>query len=164
MKKESSSNLLAYLGIFVLLLFIILPPLLRVLVPKEEENTPTPINPVIMKLTCTKNEAKLNYDISRTVESIYESGDLTKTVFTYEVTFGDEELTMDDVVLDDYSSFKKISGADVETSGNKYTVTFNYATNDYSNNKLLSNHRQVLSDQLNYYSEEDYNCTTERQN
>jgi len=164
MKREESSNLLAYLGIFVLLLFIILPPLLRVVVPKNEKKEPVNTNPVIMGLACTKNDSELNYSILRTIESTYNNGELTKTIFTYDVSFGDDELTMKDITISDFLSLKKISGADVKERANKYIVTFNYTVSNYSNNKVLENHRKKLSDQLNYYSTEGYNCTTAKQN
>ena len=160
---KSSSNILAYLGIFILLIFIVVPPVLRVFVPKENEITSV-ANKVVMKLSCSRTESTPEYSLTRNIDSKYEDGVLVETLFTYSVTFTENLFTMDSITIDDYETLKKIPNSITTEDKTQYTVKFDYVSNDYSNNKDLANHSKLLSEQLKYYAEENYICTTARQN
>ena len=69
----STTKTLCYFGIFILLLFIVLPPLFRVLFP-EEEQKPDEIKKTIMNLTCVKDDDFIEYKLKTTISTNYVDG------------------------------------------------------------------------------------------
>ena len=91
-KKADGKSILVYLAILLLILVIALPPLLRVLVPKEQETTIEEA-PKITALLCKKQltVGSLLYQIS--TNSTYEKGILQKVTFTYRSSLQNDSTT-----------------------------------------------------------------------
>ena len=160
--KNSSDNgstkILCYLGIFFLLLFIVLPPLFRVLFP-EEETSGEEKKKLIMNLSCERTEDFVEYKIKTTVNTNYIEGEINDSVFTYEVISSDDFFA-DGVEIEEYEALKKVSNVDFEEKDNKYILTINYGKFDYSNEPLLQEHRMMISSQLAKYTEDHFECST----
>lgn len=164
MKKENkSSNLLAYLGIFILFLFIALPPALRVFIPKEENTTDPDINVVKMQLTCTKVSRKIEYNINEKIITTYRDGAISTSTFIYDVEIKEEGMTISGIEIDEFNELRKIPGVISKQEGNTYTINIDYQNNDYSSEEILKNHSNTIQEQMTYYTTEDrYTCITER--
>lgn len=160
MKKnnESSIKLLCYMGIFVLLLFIVLPPLFRVMFP-EDLNPGGEKPKLVMNLNCVKTENFVEYEIKSTINTNYVEGVISDSTFTYDLKFNDE-LFEEDVEIEEYETLKMISNVDFEEEKNKYILRINYEKFDYSNEPLLSNHKMIISEQLEKYTNDHYECKT----
>ena len=152
-------KIICYLGIFVLLLFIILPPLFRVLF-KEEEEVVIKKEPVKMSLSCSLNEAFSGYNLKTTINNNYVDEVIKKSTFIYEVEINDENLTIDDVVIEEYDDLKKISNIDFSENDNKFTLNIDYNKFDYTDEELLADHQNRLNKQKSIYIENGFECTT----
>jgi len=159
---SGASKLLCYLGIFILLLFIILPPLFRVLLPlldviqEEKEKT------IVMNLTCEKTEDFVEYKLKTTINSNYADSMITDSVFKYEIEIVDSIMDSDAIEIEEYENLKKINNVDFEEEENSYILKFNYQKFDYSDEQLLKEHRKIINDQMQYYSENNFECKTTR--
>lgn len=177
MKEERNNNegiikLLCYVGIFVLLLFIVLPPLFRVVFPEEELNN----NPgeeekgtIYLNLLCVKKEDMFDYEIVTTINSDYvmkegETAKISNSTITYKINFSDEIFNNDQVIIPEYEKLKKIDNVDFDfnKSLNTYTLKINYKDFNYNNEELLKNHQLEISEQVRYYSSEHFECNTSR--
>ena len=81
---SGATKLLCYLGIFILLLFIILPPLFRVLFFVQEEIEEEK-KQVIMNLTCEKTDDFVEYKVKTTINTNYVEGAINNSLFQYEI-------------------------------------------------------------------------------
>jgi len=162
--NEGLIKLLCYLGIFVLLLFIVLPPLFWNLFPEEVENKEEEEQKkIVMNLSCTKTEDYFDYKIMKTISTNYIEERITKSMFTYEVEHSDEIFESDDILIEEYETFKKLANVDFAVDDNLYVISIDYVNFDYNNVEELLNHRKKLGEQLNYYTEKGYECKTSRQ-
>ena len=149
MKGDSSSyQMLCYLGIFLLLLFIVLPPLFRIIFPREETSENNDNLPLIMNLTCNKEEDFGDYQLKTKIESNYYEDKIHDTTFTYEII---------DVSGAGLRSIENVKSSENE---NIYTLKIDYANNDYSNEELLADHQHVIAEQLRYYTDNSFTCNT----
>ncbi len=163
MKKESGAmKILCYLGIFVLLIFIVLPPLFRVLFPEEEEVvTPNEEQkPTIMRLTCSKEEDFVDYKLNTTINTDYVDDKISTSTFTYQVNIVDNSLQPEGILIEEYENLKKLDNVDFSEEETTYTLNINYDQFDYSNEPLLENHRKVIVDQMVVYSDNGFECET----
>lgn len=154
------TKLLCYLGIFVLLLFIVLPPLFRFLFPVEE--TKEEPKKLIMNLYCTKQEDFVEYKLKTTINTNYVDGNINDSVFTYEIEIVDEMLLEEGIEIEEYESLKRVNNIDFEEDDNKYIIKIDYSKFNYTNEPLLENHRKVINDQMYTYSENNFECKTTR--
>ncbi len=163
MKKDGSGiKILCYLGIFVLLIFIVLPPLFRVLFPEEEEVvTPNEEETqTIMRLTCTKEEDFVDYKLNTTINTNYVDDKISTSTFTYQINIVNNALQPEGILIEEYENLKKLDNVDFEEEGTTYTLNINYEQFDYSNEPLLENHRKVIVDQMVIYSDNGFECET----
>ena len=160
--NEGLIKLLCYLGIFVLLMFIILPPLFRLLFPYEENNLEEEKKEMIMNLNCVKTENFVEYELKTTIDTNYIENKINDSTFTYEIDFIDGIFGDDEIIIEEYESLKRIDNVDFIEENNKYILKINYHNFDYSNEALLLNHQQVIAQQLAYYSNEHFECKTTR--
>ncbi len=163
MKDDAGSiKILCYLGIFILLLFIILPPLFRVIFKEEEPSSPQPSLPTIMNLSCNKTEDFVDYKILTNIDANYYEEKIHDATFRYEVQSVEGALPEDTILLEEYEQFKLINNVDFEENGNVYIIKIDYSKNDFSNVSSLSNHQKVIAEQLDYYTNNAFQCTTTR--
>jgi len=163
MKKNSNdtgaTKLLCYLGIFVLLLFIVLPPLFRVLFPEEEEMKKEETK-LIMNLNCVRTDDFVEYKVKTTINTNYIEGAINDSTFTYEIEIVDDMMTNDSIEIEEYEALKKVSNVDFEENGKKYILKIDYSKFNYSNEPLLQKHRSSINEQMFTYSEDHFECET----
>lgn len=160
--NNGSIKMVGYLGIFILLLFIILPPLFRVLFP-EDENKDVEKEKLVMNLTCTKDEDFVEYKLKTTISTNYVDSKISDSTFTYEISASDSYFSSG-ISIEEYESLKKVSNVDFTENNNKYILKIDYDKFDYSNEELLKNHSKVISEQMAIYSDDSFECTTTRKN
>jgi len=80
--KKGSSNLFVYILMLFLLLFIVIPPVLRAFVPKTKENVLEPKKEKIVLLTCNKTSEDQSYQMSSKTKFL--NGEATSVTLTYE--------------------------------------------------------------------------------
>lgn len=158
--NNSSIKMVGYLGIFILLLFIILPPLFRVLFPKDE-NKDVEKEKLVMNLTCTKDEDFVEYKLKTIISTNYVDSKISDSTFTYEISASDSYFSSG-ISIAEYESLKKVSNVDFTENNNKYILKIDYDKFDYSNEELLKNHSKVISEQMAIYSDDSFECTTTR--
>lgn len=158
--NNSSIKMVGYLGIFILLLFIILPPLFRVLFPKDE-NKDAEKEKLVMNLTCTKDEDFVEYKLKTIISTNYVDSKISDSTFTYEISASDSYFSSG-ISIAEYESLKKVSNVDFTENNNKYILKIDYDKFDYSNEELLKNHSKVISEQMAIYSDDSFECTTTR--
>jgi len=147
-------KVLCYLGIFVLALFIVLPPFFRFLF--GEEKTAEPLRDEYSMLVCEKTEDFTEYKIDYTIDSRYKNGEIINSTFTYEIELIDLGLEHE-ITLDEYSSFAEINNVSYNRNENIYTAKFNYDKFDYDS-ELLTVHRKNINEQNSFYSSNGYKC------
>lgn len=157
--NDSLIKLLCYLGIFVLLMFIICPPLFRVLFPEEEENV-VEKKEFIMNLNCVKIEDFVEYELKTTIDTIYVDNEISNSTFTYEIKFIDQLFSNDEIIIEEYEKLKRINNIDFNETDNKYVLNINYDAFDYSNEELLLQHQRKIAEQLAYYTNDHFECKT----
>ena len=116
-----------------------------------------------MNLSCTKVDDYFDYKIMKTISTNYIEERITKSMFTYEVEHSDEIFESDDILIEEYETFKKLANVDFAEDDNLYVISIDYVNFDYNNVEELLNHRKKLGEQLNYYTEKGYECKTSRQ-
>ena len=162
--NEDLIKMLCYLGIFVLLLFIVLPPLFRVIFPEEEKalQEETEQKKTIMNLTCVKTEDFVEYQIKTTISTNYIEEKISNSTFIYEVEYMDEIFNSDDILIEEYERLKGIDNVDFYEEDNKYTLNIDYIAFDYSNEQLLTSHKMIIVNQMNFYSNDNFECNTRK--
>ena len=145
-----------------MLIFIVLPPLFRVLFPEEEEVvTPNEEQkPTIMRLTCSKEEDFVDYKLNTTINTDYVDDKISTSTFTYQVNIVDNSLQPEGILIEEYENLKKLDNVDFSEEETTYTLNINYDQFDYSNEPLLENHRKVIVDQMVVYSDNGFECET----
>ena len=159
--NEGLIKLLCYLGIFVLLLFIILPPLFRMVFPEEEIINEEP-KKLIMNLTCVKTDDFMDYKIKTTINTNYVENEISNSIFTYEVEYMDSIFSDEEIIIEEYETLKRLNNVDFNEEGNKYTLSIDYVNFDYSNEESLANHRMMIASQMQYYTQEHFECRTSK--
>lgn len=154
----STTKTLCYFGIFILLLFIVLPPLFRVLFP-EEEQKPDEIKKTIMNLTCVKDDDFIEYKLKTTISTNYVDGVINDSTFTYTVSSTDSYFGSR-VTIEEYEALKKVPNVEFSEKNNNYILNIDYSKFDYSNEEALDNHKKVISEQMAIYSDDSFECKT----
>ena len=150
-------RMLCYLGILVLLIFIIIPPLFRVLYPKEEVIEEEPL-PIIMNLACSKTDDFGDYQLTNTITTNYYDDTIHDSVFSYIINENESGLP-EGVVIEEYEALKNIPNVIANENGNTYTLSFDFYNYNYGDEELLANHIGVLAVQRDYYSQNGFECT-----
>lgn len=157
--NEGLIKLLCYLGIFVLLLFIVLPPIFWIVFPEDEIHGEEHKKSII-NLTCVKNDDFIDYKIKTTINTNYIEEKISNSIFTYEIEYMDDIFKDDDIIIEEYETLKRVNNVDFNEYDNKYTLSIDYINFDYSNEQALMNHKMMVADQMIFYSEEHFECNT----
>lgn len=163
MKKSNlgTMKLLGYLGIFVLLLFIVLPPLFRVVFDEEEMEGNKEEEKLVMNLACSRTEDFVEYKLKTSINTNYVDSVIHDSTFTYEVEIVDSAIA-GGITLEEYESLKKINNVDFEDIGDKHVIKIDYSKFDYGNEPLLAEHRNLIADQMLKYTDNSFECKTTR--
>lgn len=153
MKKKTKEiiNILCYIGIFILTVIILLPPLLRFLLPDSDnfENKVT-----LELLSCKKIEEGTNTE--KTINTHYKNGKVQKIQIVYKNVLEDSQI--------DEKNFYNLSGVEVEEGINSIHITIVPNNNNQERLSSLFNNSEK---QKAVYEDGDYNytcmITTDRQ-
>lgn len=158
--EKDIKDILGYIAITILLLFIIVPPLFRVLFPKEDEiiNSSLEEVTVLMNLECKKTDNLDGYNVEYRVLNNYKNSVITNSILTYSIEYLDDELP--NVTIDEYEKLKRVENIDYEENDNVYVLTINYSNFDFSKEELLLDKQKMMAEQLSLYESEDFVCDT----
>lgn len=160
-KNEGLIKLLGYLGIFILLMFIILPPLFRLVFPEELEFIEEE-KKLIMNLNCVRTENFIEYKLITTIDTNYIDSKISKSTFTYEVEYIDGIFSGEEIIVEEYETLKRVNNIDFNESDNKYVLSIDYDRFDYTNEPLLLEHQKLIATQLSHYTNDYFECKTTR--
>ena len=161
--KKEKGNALIYIAIFLLSLFIILPPLFRTMFkvdkePKTEQKKSKSNTP---ELVCKYN--KYNYSIKAT--TTYEKGEATKVELIYTNNAYEGNDNVDDKVLAkqkaidaEIEKFKGLIGAEYSSEGFTTKITIPREALDSNEDKDLPSRFADVDSVKKYYEDLEYNC------
>lgn len=155
MKKQRSTFSVIFC-IFFLLLFIVLPPLFRTLIPKKViKNTP---QKKIKVLKCTKTE-KTDM-ISATASAKYINNEIASIKIDFEkLQIPPENVEEKQKTLK--QEFEKLNGVSIiEKTINNNVTSFiiNKEVIDGSDNSILNNYYQDIDSLKTFYEQNEYSC------
>jgi len=156
--NENLIKMLCYMGIFILAIFIILPPLFRLVFPEEEKEEE--VEEVIVNLNCVRIEDFIEYELMTTIDTNYINGIVSESTFTYEIEYIEEIFGDEAIIIEEYEALKSVGNVDFVEEENVYTLKINYDNFDYSEEELLLQHQQTITQQLEYYTNNFFECET----
>lgn len=177
MKKETN-DIVIYLCIFLLVLVIAIPPILRKFVPEKEVVSNVPKDKVVL-LTCNKTSDNGQYSIN--TKTKFLNGDATNVTIKYELveassnsdpTDGTSEnkevptpsidATQNSVLITDpiIAVFRNLSDATIMENAQSFSITMTKKTLE-SNSEIqeIGQYFAVLSTQRKYYEGLGFVCT-----
>lgn len=147
-----------YLYIALLIILILIPPLLRVIIPKDENSIDSnKLNSKVKKevnLYCEITKAYNNDVMSINVNTNYIDSKIDNIVFNY-VNFNESNFSYFKEYYNELNNLKSING--VEMYGN-LTLFFNFNKNNLSNQKSLEKYTNKVDSQKKYYESKGYSC------
>lgn len=163
MKKERSP-ILVILCIFILLLFIIIPPVLRNCLPKEETVKENINLDKLTILSCQKTFSNELYIV--TSKTKYRNNYIESNIINYQkitdpstVTETDQTNTVS--AINEFNAFKAFSNINIVESDTLSTVTIDNDTiNNNPQSTELKNYFQELNGQKGFYESMGYTCNT----
>lgn len=153
--NKSSENGVWYLLIVFLILMIFIPPIFRLVFPKEEvkQNSNQNINNDVYKtLNCSYSLRDIE---DYRVVSKYKNDDINSISFKYKEA-QDDSLSQSNI----YSIFKNISGIEFAVVSNEsemYTINF-YDIDKMKNESLLSDYIKDINNQKATYESLGFTC------
>lgn len=178
MKKEMN-DIVVYLCMFLLVLAIAIPPILRKFVPERETISDAPKEKVVL-LTCNKTSEGGQYSIN--TKTKFLNGDATNVTIKYQViepttNVKPEDMVEDATVKNDISSsdatqnfvqiadpiiaiFRNLSDATIMENAQSFSITMTKKTLD-SNSEIqeIGQYFTALSNQRKYYEGLGFVCT-----
>lgn len=156
MKLEKDAvTVLGFIGIFLLLVLIFVPPLFRFLFNDDVTGANTI---VVERLSCEKTEKFDNYDMTTVIDTVYTNKKVSKITFNYNVVFTKSGVSGSDVYIENYEMLKQITNAEVKDEFNNYKVIFDFTKHNFSNNSFLSKYNSSMSEQKIFYSNNGFKC------
>lgn len=183
--KKKSNDILVYIGMAFLALLIIVPPVLRVAVPKEAVNNNPVLKDKVVLLTCNKTSDDGSYQINSKTKFL--NGEANTVTLTYKVSAqentdtganpsegvpadGDkaaEEQTapntaQSNVMIMDpaIDLFRNLVDTSVTEDANHFTVVLTKETLQQNSSVSELNHYfNLLPNQKKYYEGLGYTCT-----
>lgn len=163
-KTMDRTTLLSYIGIGVLSILIIIPPMFRIVFAKPVEIEKKK-EMVRITLSCHKNELGSDYLFTRTINNIYEDNVIKDSTFIFEVSQrpGSQKIpTINEIDAPDLKEFENINNENViKTSTEaKKSFQFDYRKNSFNEINILTEHKKVIQAQISLYRTEEYSCDT----
>lgn len=162
MKLEKDAvTICGFVAIFMLILLIIAPPVLRGLFGTDEmNNSNAMLSNVYQKMECVKTENYTVYNLKRSITTLYKNNEVNKITFLYDVTFLTSDFNnLGSVYIDEYSILKQVTNARVVERSNGFTVELDYEKYDYKYDQFLSKYSNNITSQKQYYSNKGYTCS-----
>lgn len=172
MKKEKS-NFLVYLAMILLLTFIVVPPLFRVLIPKQSVPTnETAIDDIVL-LNCNKTDSDGILSVmtsTRYRNGVFENNTIK---FTRNDTPIDDNITDENInesteqvqenitttVASEYDSFMALTFLNPVVAENTTTITLTTELASQDETNFLNSYLQDVDNQKLYYESIGYTCS-----
>lgn len=162
--KEENKSVLVILGMFILALLIILPPLFRTFFPKEEiTNPPEEKIENEEKLTCTFL-TEGNYEISADISYINNNLEYYTVKYLYKATVnpGEDASVLAQQELEqnkEYVLFSSLNNISLEKNNNDVTISFDQTLMESNPENIeLQNYFQDINSLKEYLTNIGYNC------
>lgn len=160
MEKDSNSS--TNLGIFYLLIIffvimIFIPPIFRLIIPKEDNN---PISS-LKTLSCDLEESVMENNVILNIITLYDNDNISTIKFSYSTDAPQniEIVKKNSTFLTEFDNLKYISGSVFEQNENTYYIKFDYTSNDFSNEYRLQKYSGNLDNQKLYYESKGFTCS-----
>lgn len=169
MDTQKYSNSTVYIVIAFLAIFIIMPPLCRVLYKEEVQPEDTPVQQAALTdgtMTCTRNFENAGIEIT-SVATYEDSAIVTNVISIKNPLLTSEGLTGE--ALKEYSDYStlfsgllNLADADKEINGDTVKITLDIETlNSNVDDENVTNHMQDSLSLQNSYEINGFSCTTE---
>lgn len=159
---QDKKSIKIIIGMFILLVIIIIPPVLRTLIPKSNTIVTIEKEDVITTLTCTKGFKTENIVATATIT--YKNNELLSNKITYnKVNTIDQEDNINSILpSQEIEFFKGVNGIKIEENDESTTVTLdnNLLANNQSNS-TLNNYLLKVNEEKTYYENQGYTCKKE---
>ena len=164
MKLEKDAvTIVGFSIIFILILLIITPPVLRLMFGKDEvNNSNNMLIKTVERLECGKKEENEKYNLITNINTIYEGNSINKITFTYNVELKQTGLSTTDIYISEFERLRQTFNALVTTNINSFSVQLDYSKNNYKYDEFLSKYSKDLSNQKLYYTSNGYICNVVR--
>lgn len=154
-----------YLLILFFVIMICIPPLFRILIPQEKT-----VSNALKTLECKKTEAltqdleaaNINYEI----KTLYSNEKISAITFKYSIQNSNSEdfNNIDQTKIDndffyELINLKNVKNAVVDEAGNVTTMTFNFLSNDFTNEPMLQKYTQNINNQKKEYENKNFVCS-----
>ena len=151
--KSSITNILIYSLIFIFILLIIFPPVLRVMYPKKEVNiSNTKVK--VEALTCKKSMVVNNVTYQASIVSNYNNNKLNKLTFKYYNPLENNPFINEIIYLRDTG----LVSEELVNTGINFVITKDEIENVGSNNSL-NNYFYLIDEQETNLENGGYKCS-----
>lgn len=167
-QKREKSTVLVLFTIFILLVFIILPPIFRGLFPKTVSDEKDDITEVIKILYCKVDDYKEGYNIS--INARYIDGEIKKNIITYKpLTVSDngnnDSLDNNDNFISinkQFELFNSLDSIDIKNnSDGSVVVSIDQDVIDGNDDNLdLANYFMSFEKQKQFFTNQGYECSS----
>lgn len=158
-KKVDFVRILVYIAMVLLVAVIVLPPVLRLLLPKDNVVEPMEQEKV-EALMCNKTTEIDTVPITIKTISNYLNDNLNKVSLTYTIVTTEGTTTVNPFEsLDEVKSLKEV--ANIDFTEDEQTLKFSINKNLFKenmDNEFLQKYNQLLNDQKTFFEEQDYSC------
>lgn len=165
-QKKAKSPLLVIFTIFILAIFIILPPVFRNMFPKKEVPKNNNIKVRKVLLTCTKTMPTEGYEITSKVKYLNGKPDRNTIIYSKNTITQEPNQTPPTpeipvkTVAEELKFFSELQNIEVTEGDTTTTVVLNKDTiSSNSNNLDLTNYFLPLGAQQKLYQEQGYECS-----
>ncbi len=167
MKKERKTSLVLF-TIWLLLLVIVLPPIFRATIPRNDLNKDTPeVKKVLTLLNCERQVPNSYYTISSRLKYINGVAERNIIVYTKGQTLNEAATTGNASVAattktpkEEITFFKSIADLPVTEADTKTTIQITKELlKDDSMQEALKDYLQKMSDQQKFYQNQGYRCS-----
>lgn len=163
-KKKDPVNILLLLAIFLLSIFIVVPPLLRLTIPdvklkEDKKNIQEEKNITI--LSCSKTDSTTALTI--TSRSKYVNDVIEQNIIIYEQTAlkdGDTQpVPLPEPVAREIDILSEVNGLNINKSSNKTIVSISkYIVDNNNSNTYLTSRFKEKVEQKKYYEDQGFAC------
>lgn len=162
MKLEKDGvTICGFVAIFILIVLIIAPPVLRGFFGSDEvNNSNTLLADVYEKMECKKLENYTTYNLDRVITTLYKNNEVNKITFSYNVSFLTNAATnnLTSIYIDEYSMLSQVTNASVIEKNDGFMVELDYEKYDYKYDQFLNKYSNNITSQKQYYTNIGYTC------
>ena len=157
--EKDGVTITGFVIIFILILLIILPPVLRLMFgTKDQNNSKSMMADVYENLSCEKKENTTSYLLTTNISTLYKNNEATKLTFKYKIIPSTTNAITTGINIPEYEILKQIPKAKVVEGNNEYSVIIEYDKSNKTMGELLSKYVKSSNEQKTYYTKEGYIC------